>query len=148
MNQAESLHCLARSTCFVLTICQPFAALDAPIMSAMPNREVPIEVIDSLLGQGLGYDEWKAELKLQGYGDSWNEALKNKIIKREYETFKDEILRLKNEPNTATKGKDVQRTNSLESILKRLQGQEWAKGRPSEKKERLDSRRLLGKDAK
>lgn len=148
MDWAENLHCLAKSMCFVLTIFQPFAALDAAIMSAMPNREVPIEVIDSLLGQGLGYDEWKAELKIQGYGDSWNEALKNKIIKREYETFKDEILRLKHESNTATKGKDVQRTNSSESILKRLQGQEWAKGRPSEKKERLDSRRLLGKDAK
>ncbi len=117
-------------------------------MSSMLNCEVTFEVIDGVLGQGWGYDEWEARLKLQGYGDSWNEALKNKIIKREYETFKDEILRLKCESNTATKGKDVQKTNSSESIMKRLQGQEWAKGRPNEKEERLQSRRLLGKDAK
>jgi hypothetical protein len=117
-------------------------------MSSMLNREVPLEVIDSLLGQGKGYDEWEAKLKILGYGDLWNEALKNKIIKREYETFKKEIIRLRSESNTATKGKDVQKTNSSESILKRLKGQEWANGRPSEKEDRLKSRRLLGKDAK
>jgi hypothetical protein len=117
-------------------------------MSAMPNREVPIKVIDSLLGRGLGYEEWEARLKTLGYGDLWNETLKNKIIKREYESFKQETLRLRRESNTATKGKDVQKTNSSESIMKRLQGQEWAKGRPSEKEERLQSGRLLGKDAK
>jgi hypothetical protein len=144
----EKLHWLARSIGFFLTISQQFSGLNAAMMSSMLNREVTIEVIDSLLGQGLGYDEWEARLKLQGYGDSWNEALKNKIIKREYETFKDEILRLKHESNTAPKGKDVQKTNSSESIMKRLQGQEWAKGRPSEKEERLQSRKLLGKDAK
>jgi hypothetical protein len=117
-------------------------------MSSMPNREVPIEVIDSLLGRGLGYEEWKAKLKALGYGDLWNETLKNKIIKREYESFKEETLRLRRESNTATNGKDVQKTNSSESIMKRFQGQEWAKGRPSEKEERLQSGRLLGKDAK
>jgi hypothetical protein len=114
----------------------------------MLNREVPIEVIDSLLGRGLGYDEWETSLKTLGYGDLWNETLKNKIIKREYENFKQETLRLRQEDNTATKGKDVQKTNSVESIMKRLQGQEWAKGRPSEREERLKSGRLLGKDAK
>ncbi|KAN0114493.1 hypothetical protein V8E51_004037 [Hyaloscypha variabilis] len=115
---------------------------------SLPNRDVPIEVIDSLLGQGLRYDEWEARMKTLGYGHFWNETLKNAIIKREFEYFKDEILQLRREPNTASKGKDVQNTNSSESIMKRLQGQEWVKGKRSEKEQRLQSKRLLGKDAK
>jgi hypothetical protein len=116
--------------------------------NSLLNREVPIAVIDSLLGQGLGYDDWETRLKTKGYGDLWNENLKNMIIKREFEKFKDEILTLRAEPNTASKGKDVQKTNSSESILKRLQGQEWANGKPNEKGERMQRGRLLGKDAK
>jgi hypothetical protein len=112
------------------------------------NRDVPLAVIDTLLGQGLGYDDWETRLRSQGYGDLWNENLKNIIIKREFEYFKVEILRLRGEPNTASKGKDVQKTNSSESIMKRLQGQEWAKGKRSEREQRMKSKTLLGKDAK
>jgi len=76
------------------------------------------------------------------------ETVKNEIIKRELEYFKDEILRFRAEPNTAAKGKDVPLTNSSESIMKRMQGKDWAKGKPREKDERRQSKRLLGKDAK
>jgi hypothetical protein len=113
----------------------------------MLNRDVPPSaVIDSLLGRGLSYDEWETTLRSQGY--LMTETVKNEIIKRELEYFKGEILGLKAERNTAAKGKDVPKTNYLESILKRLQGKEWAKGKPREKDERKQSRRLLGKDAK
>jgi hypothetical protein len=103
------------------------------------------KIIRNLLGQGLGYDEWKVQLK--GRGDfTWSESLKNTIIKREFGFFKEEILRLKSEPN---KSRGLQsKTNSLESILKRLQGLEWANGMPNEMEERRRGGRLLGKDAK
>lgn len=116
--------------------------------TSLPNSDVPDAVIDGLFGHGLGYEDWKSRLKNQGYGNFWNESLKNTIIKKEYEYFKPEILSLKAEPNEAKGGKDVPRTNSLESILKRLQGLEWAKGKPNEKAQRMQERRLLGKDAK
>jgi hypothetical protein len=152
LGWVEKLYFPARSTCASSTIVPSFATFNATIMSSkqtlLPNRDVPIAVIDTLLGQGLGYDEWETRLRSQGYGDLWNENLKNIIIKREFEYFKDEILRLRGEPNTASKGKDVQKTNSSESIMKRLQGQEWAKGKRGERDQRMKSKRLLGKDAK
>ena len=116
--------------------------------NSLPNSDVPDAVIYGLFGQGLGYEDWKSRLKNQGYGNFWNESLKNTIIKKEFEYFKLEILRLKAEPDKAKGGKDVPRTNSSESILKRLQGLEWAKGEPNEKVQRMQKRRLLGKDAK
>ncbi|KAH8794857.1 hypothetical protein BGZ57DRAFT_326890 [Hyaloscypha finlandica] len=116
--------------------------------TSLPHYGVPDVEIESLLGQGRSYDEWKVRLKNHGYGGLWNENLKNMIIKREFEKFKTEILRLQAEPNEAPSGKDVQKTNSLESILKRLQGQDWANGKPNEKVQRMRDRRLLGKDAK
>jgi hypothetical protein len=114
--------------------------------TSSPNRDVPNSVIDNLLGRGWGYNEWGTTLKSQGY--LWNETVKNLIIKREFEKFKDEVLFLRAQPNTARKGKDVQKTNSSESIMKRLQGKEWVKGKPNEKEQRKQSRMLLGKDAK
>jgi hypothetical protein len=102
-------------------------------------------IIGQLLGQGLGYDDWKRELENQG-GFAWTESLKNTIIKREFSFFREEILRLQSEPNTARGLKS--KTNSLESILKRLQGLEWVKGVPNEMEQRRRDGRLLGKDAK
>ena len=108
------------------------------------NEAVLDRTIGKLLGQGLGYDDWKKEL--ERLGRFWTESLKNIIIKREFSFFKDEILRLQSEPNTAHGMK--LKTNSLESILKRLQGLEWVKGVPSEMDQRKRDGRLLGKDAK
>ncbi|KAF4635173.1 hypothetical protein G7Y89_g2932 [Cudoniella acicularis] len=115
-------------------------------MQTSPLNDVTPADIDDLLGQGLGYYDWEMKLKSKGW--TWNENLKNKIIKHEFEYFKEEILRLIAEPNTAEKGKNVRKTNSAESVLKRLKGEEWAKGRPDEKNRRELNRRLLGKDAK
>jgi hypothetical protein len=102
-------------------------------------------IIGSLLGHGLGYDDWKRELESLG-GFTWTESLKNVVIKKEFGFFREEILRLQSEPN-ATRGLKS-KTNSLESILKRLQGLEWVKGVPNEMEQRKRDVRLLGKDAK
>jgi hypothetical protein len=102
-------------------------------------------IIGQLLGQGLGYDDWKRKLENLG-GFTWNESIKNIIIKKEFSFFREEILRLIAEPNKSRKLKS--RTNSLESILKRLQGLEWVKGMPNEMEQRKRDGRLLGKDAK
>jgi hypothetical protein len=102
-------------------------------------------IIGQLLGQGLGYDDWKRKLQSLG-GFTWNESIKNIIIKKEFSFFREEILRLIAEPNKSRKLKS--RTNSLESILKRLQGLEWVKGMPNEMEQRKRDGRLLGKDAK
>jgi hypothetical protein len=102
-------------------------------------------IIDQLLGQGLGYDDWKKELESRE-GFVWTENFKNTIIKKEFSFFREEILRLQSEPNTARRPKP--KTNSLESILKRLQGLEWVQGVPNEMDQRKRNGRLLGKDAK
>ncbi len=73
--------------------------------------------------------------------------MKNTVIKKEFIFFRDEILRLQSEPNTA-RGLKSKKTNSLESILKRLQGLEWVEGVPNEMEQRERDGRLLGKDAK
>jgi hypothetical protein len=102
-------------------------------------------IIGQLLGQGLGYEDWKRKLENLG-GFTWNESIKNIIIKKEFSFFREEILRLIAEPNKSRKLKS--RTNSLESIQKRLQGLEWVKGMPNEMEQRKRDGRLLGKDAK
>jgi hypothetical protein len=103
------------------------------------------DIIGQLLGQGLGYDDWKRKLQNLG-GFTWNESIKNIIIKKEFIFFKEEILLLMSEPNKSRRLKS--KTNSLESILKRLQGLEWVKGMPNEMEQRKRDGRLLGKDAK
>jgi hypothetical protein len=103
-------------------------------------------LIDQLLGQGLSYEDWRRELESRG-GFTWTETIKNIIIKKEFSFFREEILRLQSEPNTARTFKS-KKTNSLESILKRLQGLEWVEGVPNEMKRRKRDGRLLGKDAK
>jgi len=119
--------------------------LSTPIFRQAEEEIGPEALIDELLGQGLGYDEWKKELKARG-DYTWSESLKNTIIRREFGFFKEEILHLKSEPN---KSKGLQsKTNSLESILKRLQGLEWGNGMPNEMEKRRANGRLLGKDAK
>jgi hypothetical protein len=109
------------------------------------GRTVPDSIIDQLFGKGLGYSDWKREITWQGY--KWNENLENQIIKREYGYFKDEILFLEAQENTAT-GRRSPKTNSLESILKRIKGEKWLENIPDEKAERLRNGRLFGRDAK
>jgi hypothetical protein len=109
------------------------------------NGAVLNTIIGQLLGQGLGYDDWKRKLQSLG-GFIWNESIKNIIIKKEFSFFRAEILLLMSEPNKSRRLKS--KTNSLESILKRLQGLEWAKGMPNEMEQRKRNGRLLGKDAK
>jgi len=111
----------------------------------LENGDLLDTTIDQLLGQGLGYDDWKMELENIG-GFAWTEGVKNIIIKKEFSFFKEEILRLQSEPNTTPGLKS--KTNSLESILKRLQGLEWVKGVPDEMATRKRVGRLLGRDAK
>lgn len=131
-----------------MALCQSPTAAEAfpnTISTQVEDDAALDRIISKLLGQGLGYDEWKIQLKKQG-DFTWSESLKNTIIKKEFGFFKEEILRLKSEPN---KSRALQsKTNSLESILKRLQGVEWANGMPNEMEERRRSGRLLGKDAK
>ena len=116
------------------------------IPTLLENGAVLDTFILKLLGQGLGYDDWKSELEILG-GFTWTESLKHIIIKKEFGFFREEILLLQSEPNTA-RGLGSKKTNSLESILKRLQGLEWVKGIPNEMEQRKRDGRLLGKDAK
>jgi hypothetical protein len=109
------------------------------------GRAVPNAIIDQLFGKGLGYSDWEREITRQGY--KWNENVMNQIIKREFGYFKDEILILEAQENTAT-GKHSPKTNSLESILKRIKGEKWLKKMPDERAERLQNGRLFGRDAK
>ena len=111
----------------------------------LENGDLLDTTIDQLLGQGLSYDDWKTELENIG-GFSWTESVKNLIIKKEFSFFKEEIQRLQSEPNTTPGLKS--KTNSLESILKRLQGLEWVKGVPDEMEKRKRDGRLLSRDAK
>jgi hypothetical protein len=108
-------------------------------------RAVPDAIINQLFGKGLGYSDWEREITIQGY--KWNENLINQIIKREFGYFKGEILDLAAQENTAT-GKHSPKTNSLESILKRIKGEKWLEKMPDERAERLQNGRLFGRDAK
>ena len=76
----------------------------------------------------------------------WTPGLKNIIIRREYEFFKEEILRMMKEENISKDSR--KKSNSLVNILKRLQGEVWVEGVPDEREQRLRERRLLSKDAK
>jgi len=109
---------------------------------------VPDEVIEDFLGLGLAYSEWPAEVEKRGH--VWYPGLENIIIKKQWEFFKEEIQRLRLEPKIAqsSRSKSRSKSNSLESILKRLKGESWVEGRLDEKAERLRDKRLLGKDAK
>jgi hypothetical protein len=109
------------------------------------GRAVPDAIIDQLFGKGLGYSDWEREITRQGF--RYNENLENQIIKREFSYFKPEILFLEAQENTAT-GRRSPKTNSLESILKRIKGEKWSKKMPDEKAERLRDGRLFGRDAK
>lgn len=100
--------------------------------------------IEALLGGGLYYNQWRGELERGGH--KWTPGLKNIIIRREYEFFKEEILRLMKEENISKVSR--KKSNSLVNILKRLQGEVWVKGVPDEWEKRLRERRLLSKDAK
>lgn len=104
---------------------------------------VPDAVIEDFLGSGLSSSEWPAEVTKRGY--AWYPGLKNIIIEKQWERFKPEIQRLQSEPKIAQSSRF--KSNSLESISKRLKGEPWAEGRPDEREERLRTRRLLGKDA-
>jgi hypothetical protein len=109
------------------------------------NRNVPEEFMKGLIGIGLSYSDWESRFRQGRY--LWNEGMKNKMIHMEMEYFKDEILRLTAEENRA-EGLFKCKSNSLSSILKRIQGEEWLKGTPVEKDARLREHRLMGKDAK
>jgi hypothetical protein len=100
--------------------------------------------IEALLGGGLYYNQWRGELERGGH--KWTPGLKNIIIRREYEFFKEEILRLMKEENISKVSR--KKSNSLVNILKRLQGEVWVEGVPDEWEKRLRERRLLSKDAK
>ena len=56
-----------------------FDTFDTTVMSSkqtsLPNCGVPDVEIESLLGQGWSYDEWKVRLKNHGYDKLWNENL-------------------------------------------------------------------------
>lgn len=110
----------------------------------MSLRVLTDACIDGLLGQGWDYDQWQREFQRQGF--LWNSHVKNRVIDRELEYFKKEILRLESEENTGGRQSRA-KTNSQESILKRLKGEDWFPGRPSEKDQRLQMNppRLLGK---
>jgi hypothetical protein len=109
------------------------------------NRNVPEGFMKDLIGIGLSYSDWETRFKQRGY--LWNEGMKNKMIHMEMEYFKDEILHRTAEENKA-EGLFKCKSNSLSSILKRIQGEEWLKGTPVEKDARLQESRLMGKDAK
>jgi hypothetical protein len=119
--------------------------------SHLPNNiskkalAVPDADITDFLGLGLAYSEWPAEIQKRGH--LWSPSLQNTIIKREWEFFRSEILRLKSEPEIKSHSTRL-KSNSLPSILKRLQGEPWMQGHPDEREERLRANRLLGKDAR
>jgi hypothetical protein len=104
--------------------------------------------IEGILGQGLRYSAWRVALEkqLSFQGQVWHPGLENVIKKKEFEKFKEEILRLRLEDRIAHPSRN--KSNSLNSILKRLKGKPWVEGLPGEKAQRLQERRLISKDAK
>jgi hypothetical protein len=117
------------------------------LLSPMPaggSKSVPDAVIEDFLGLGLAYSEWRTELARLGY--VWNERLRKMIIEKEWQFFKEEINRLRSEPNFSRSWRT--KSNSCTSIYRRLKGEIWAEGVKDEREERLRARRLLGKDAK
>lgn len=96
-----------------------------------------------MLGLGWSHKDWELHLISQNY--AWNDRVKTSIISKEIRLFKDEILRLRSEPDTIPGEHFNARTNAMPRIWKRLRGDEWIKGTPNEKEQRLSSKRLLGK---
>lgn len=121
----------------------------APKRTSRTKPTTPDDVVEllanTLLGRGLGYSDWEDHAQKQRI--PYTGQLKNTLIRREFELFKEEILVLKAKPAEKSK-RDEPKSNSLESILKQLKGLPWMTGRPAEKKQRLLCGRLLGKDAK
>jgi hypothetical protein len=65
----------------------------ANYVDSYANRQVLLEndglldiIIGKLLGQGLGYDDWKREFE-SWEGFTWSETFKNIIIKKEFSFF-------------------------------------------------------------
>ena len=100
-------------------------------------------VIKEFIGSGLDEEEWKHELEARGWVYDTN--IRNRIIDQEFAHFIPEIRRLLAEPNIA---QDSSKSNSRTSIFKRIRGEEWIKGVPDEREERLRNRMLYGKVAK
>jgi hypothetical protein len=98
------------------------------------------QAIFSILGAGWGYDESVAALQTLGHS-----CPRNIIIEEEFEYYKDEILRMRREKGFRHRPSKVF-SNSLNSIVKRLQG-EPVPGVQVDKEERRRDRRLLSKDA-
>lgn len=113
-------------------------------MPTIPNDTVNF-LANSVLGRGLGYSEWEEYAKRLRI--PYTGRMKNTLIRMEFELFKEEILILKAEPAGKSK-RDEPKSNSLESILKRLKGIPWMAGLPGEKKQRMLCGRLFGKDAR
>jgi hypothetical protein len=99
--------------------------------------------IDEFLGTGLDELQWRRKLEAKGW--RYDANVRNAIIHREFVYFIPEIKRLLAEPNIA---QDLSKSNSRTSIFKRIRGEEWVKGIPDEKAERLRKRMLYGKVAK
>jgi hypothetical protein len=99
--------------------------------------------IAEFLGTGLDEQEWKHKLEAKGW--TYDKPIRNAIIHQEFVYFIPEIKRLLAEPNTT---QDSSKSNSRTSIFKRIRGEEWVKGAPDEKAERLGKRMLYGKVAK
>jgi hypothetical protein len=116
----------------------------SPKQTYKTNSALLDAVIQDFLGLGLGYSDWPEEVRKRNH--VWYPGLEKVIIKKEFEYFKDEILRLKSEPAIAQSSRA--KSNSLKSILKRLKGEPWMDGAENEWAERFWSRRLLSKDAK
>jgi hypothetical protein len=99
-----------------------------------------LQAIHSILGAGLGYDELAAALQEMG-----RSCPRNTIIEEEFEYFKEEILDMKRERGFRHRPSKVF-SNSLNSIVKRLQG-ESVPGVEVDKEKRRRECRLLSKDA-
>lgn len=103
-------------------------------------KDVPVTIINELLGNGLGYADWRTCLTDQGY--DWNTTIKAAIMNQERELFKDEILELLDKPNQEPNTPEAKKTNSVAYVLERLQG------KTGELEHRRQARRLMGKDTK
>ncbi|KAL2075778.1 hypothetical protein VTL71DRAFT_721 [Oculimacula yallundae] len=112
-----------------------------------PTRSAELyEDIGKLLGQGFGHGDYKKQVRRLGH--TWKPGMKDIIMRRDVEFFKEEIQDRRREedhdPGSTT------HSNSLASILKRLQGLPWLQSQLSlnELDGRRKAKRLLGKDVK
>jgi hypothetical protein len=101
-------------------------------------NEISEEVLDTLLGVGLSHLEWKGQLIRRRY--QWNEGLKLRIIRMEYQKFKLEIGDLLAEPNADFEFDS--RSNPYSQIMKRLTG------KTGQREQRLANRTLFGSSGK